>query len=66
MRWDITSEDVLNSRTDDPRIIRMRVDCPRCHAPRGSYCRTDGGYSTLHQVRNPVGIRELDERLNHG
>jgi hypothetical protein len=51
---------------DDPRVILLREPCPKpgCRAPRGQYCRTTTGYSTLHQVRNPGAIRELDERLN--
>lgn len=54
--------------TDDPRVILLREPCPRrtCRAPRGQYCRTTGGYTTLHKARNPAGLRELDERPNHG
>jgi hypothetical protein len=54
--------------TEDPRIVLLREPCPRpgCRAPRGQYCRTTGGYTTLHKARNPRGLRELDERLNRG
>lgn len=62
----MTSEDVLNDPTkdDDPRIVLLRKPCPRtaCRAPRGQYCRTTGGYSTLHKARDPQGYRELMER----
>jgi hypothetical protein len=52
--------------TDDPRVILLREPCPRpgCRAPRGQYCRTSGGYTTLHKARNPQGLAELDERWN--
>jgi hypothetical protein len=52
--------------TDDPRVILLREPCPRrsCRAPRGQYCRTSGGYTTLHKARNPQGLAELDERLS--
>lgn len=67
-----TTEDVLTSTdprlADDPRVVLLREPCPRsgCRAPRGQYCRTTGGYTTLHKARNPAGLAELDERLNRG
>lgn len=67
-----TSEDVLTSAdqrfADDPRVVMLREPCPRkgCGAARGQYCRTTGGYTTLHKARNRAGLRELDERLNNG
>lgn len=44
-------------RDGDPRIVLLRNDCPRCNARRGQYCRTSGGYTTLHKARGkrPVG-----------
>jgi len=64
----MTSEEVLTSDdprfTDDPRVILLRKPCPRkgCNAPRGQYCRTTGGYTTLHKARDPQGYREWLER----
>ena len=37
---------------DDIRVQLLRNPCPRCHAPRGTYCRTKGnGMTTLHKAR---------------
>ena len=59
----MTSEEVLNdpANDEDPRIVLLRKPCPRkaCRAPRGQYCRTTGGYSTLHKARDPQGLRAL-------
>ena len=66
MEETLTSTDPRHA--EDPRVILLREPCPRrgCRAPRGQYCRTSGGYTTLHKARNPAGLRELDERLNRG
>ncbi len=60
------SEEVLNdpANDDDPRIILLRKPCPRkaCLAPRGFYCRTTGGYGTLHKARDPEGYAEWRNR----
>jgi hypothetical protein len=67
-----TTQEVLTSTdprlADDPRVILLREPCPRpaCRAPRGQYCRTTGGYTTLHKARNPAGLAELEERSNRG
>ena len=59
----MTSEEVLNdpANDEDPRIVLLRKPCPRpaCRAIRGQYCRTPGGYSTLHKARDPQGLRAL-------
>jgi hypothetical protein len=64
-----TSEEVLNSTdprlANDPRVVLLRKPCPRvgCRAPRGQYCRTPGGYTTLHKARDPEGYRAAMEAL---
>jgi hypothetical protein len=64
-----TSEEVLTSTdpriANDPRVVLLRKPCPRktCLAPRGHYCRTPGGYATLHKARDPEGYRAAMEAL---
>ncbi len=62
----MTSEDVLNdpARDDDPRIVLLRKPCPRkgSKAIRGHYCRTSGGYTTLHKARDPQGVAAVYAR----
>lgn len=62
-----TSEEVLAdpAHDHDPRVVLLRKPCPRkgCLAPRGQYCRTPGGYGTLHKARDPQGYRAAMEAL---
>lgn len=53
MRTYLISEGTLTSDkyAHDPRVQLLRNDCPRCGASRGIYCRTPGGYTTLHKAR---------------
>ena len=59
----MTSEAVLNdpANDEDPGSSCCASHAPRkaCRAPRGQYCRTTGGYSTLHKARDPQGLRAL-------
>jgi hypothetical protein len=67
MYLSVTSEEVLNdpAHDHDPRIVLLRKPCPRktCLATRGHYCRTPGGYGTLHKARDPEGYRKAMEAL---